>query len=313
MLRVLPATAIFLFLGSVAIVLGEKERPPLQPDDNRIIQRPPPVFNLVEQSAAGAIGRMVLIEGGTFTRSDPSVPSPPTQRVTLSPFYIGATEVTRGEFSAFVNATGYRTKREMQGRQNNWRNCWNMPQNDSHPVICIGTEDAAQFCNWKSQREQLRPVFTFQTQGFKADWTANGYRLPSEAEWEFAARARGNAGDYWSGTASENNLAEYAWYLSSARNRTHAVASLKPNAYNLYDLTGNVSELVYDTYCPYSRNPETNPHYPSDFLFSDMVGCAFAPGPPAGRGGSWYTITRINERGWFHSGPAAGFRLARNR
>lgn len=80
----------------------------------------------------------------------------------------------------------------------------------------------------------------------KADWSKRGFRLPTEAEWEAAARAGKNT--KWAETDEEDDLVEYAWYLKSAKNRTHQVALLKPNSYRLYDMTGNVWEWCWDWY-----------------------------------------------------------------
>ena len=76
------------------------------------------------------------------------------------------------------------------------------------------------------------------------DWNANGYRLPTEAEWEYAARAGNNSldKDVYSGTDDESKLADYAWYIRNSRNKTHEVKKKKPNAFGLYDMSGNVFE-----------------------------------------------------------------------
>jgi len=152
----------------------------------------------------------VYVEGGSFMMgsNDGEDDVKPVHKVTVSPFWIGKYEVTVEEFREFVDDTGYRTDAERKGgayiwngsnweqkSDANWRNPY-FPQNDRHPVTCISWYDALTYCNWRSGREGLRSVYSIKgganlsdwSKGeIICDWTANGYRLPTEAEWEFAA------------------------------------------------------------------------------------------------------------------------------
>lgn len=152
-----------------------------------------------------------------------------------SPFYMAGTEVTVGQFRAFVNATGYKTLPESDGvggihfgknessPEVNWDNP-GLVQNDRHPVVNITQSDAIAFCDWLSELE------------------GRTYRLPREHEWEFACRA-GNLGR-WSFGDDQSQFFDYGWNYQTAPNGTQGVGQLKPNAFGLHDMHGNVREWV---------------------------------------------------------------------
>ncbi|MBQ3686912.1 MAG: formylglycine-generating enzyme family protein, partial [Treponema sp.] len=96
-------------------------------------------------------------------------------------------------------------------------------------------------------------------------FTANGYRLPTEAEWEYAARAGDTttSARTWSGTSSESSLGNYAWYIANSDSTTHSVKDKQPNAKGLYDMSGNVNEWCWDWYGSYGSSAVTDPTGPS--------------------------------------------------
>ncbi|MBF0564110.1 MAG: formylglycine-generating enzyme family protein [Nitrospirae bacterium] len=119
--------------------------------------------------------------------------------------------------------------------------------------------------------------------GRRDDWQTEGtagskYRLPTEAEWEYAARSGGKSEKY-AGTSDINNLKDYAWYSENSGNQTHPVGTKKPNGPGLYDMSGNVWEWVQDWYKEnhYDESPRDNPEGPSGGEHRVL------------RGGSWYS------------------------
>jgi formylglycine-generating enzyme required for sulfatase activity len=159
----------------------------------------------------------------------------------------------------------------------------------NHPVERVSFDDAQNFIS-RLNSMQLGRYF---------------YRLPTEAEWEFAAR--GGSQTAYSFGSDPGQLDQYGWFDGNSGGQTHAVASLKPNAYGLYDMHGNVWQWVQDRYGEYPQSSVTDPQGPS--LGSERVF----------RGGSWDSVARHSRsanrgRDWFdHRGGALGFRLVRTR
>ena len=202
---------------------------------------------------------MIPIGGGTFQMGDArgDADEKPVRRVAVPSFYLGKTEVTLAQFGAFVQASGYRSDAERGDGSYAWTALgwvkiagvdWRCDEKgqkraageQDFPVVHVSWNDAAQYCNWLSTMQQLKPVYHFGQDTLWADSSANGYRLPTEAEWEYAAGG-GTMAPRWR-FAGGQQIAEVAWYAGNSMKSAHPVACKKPNALGLYDCTGNVWE-----------------------------------------------------------------------
>ena len=126
------------------------------------------------------------------------------------------------------------------------------------PVERVRWRDAKAYCNERSRIEGLKPCYNEKTVEWDCDYSANGYRLPTEAEWEYAARA-GTQTPYEFGEPEK--LRQYAWFAQNAEQKTHAAGQKKPNAWGLCDMYGNVSEWCEDVYSAtyYGESPPVDP------------------------------------------------------
>lgn len=182
--------------------------------------------------------RMVPIPGGSFTMGSPTTEKSrrpdegPAKTVRISPFWIGAFEVTHDQFGIFFKdeslSQGSRTDAVTRPTAQYIDLSWNMGKEGGFPVNSMSVDGAMMFCRWLYER------------------TGVFYRLPTEAEWEFACRA-GTRTAYFFGD-DPSGLPEYAWYKHNARNKYQKVGQKKPNPWGLHDMLGNVSEWVLDQY-----------------------------------------------------------------
>ena len=154
------------------------------------------------------------------------------------------------------------------------------------PVEQVTWYDAVEFCNKLSAAEGLVAVYTISGRTSESGYpitsatvTANransGYRLPTEAQWEYAARAGSTTTYYWGNASDDATVGQYAWYVTNSGHTTHAVGHKLPNASGLYDMTGNVWQWVWDWKGGYLDEAQTDPTGPA----SGTNRCL--------RGGSW--------------------------
>ena len=198
----------------------------------------------------GVSFNMVRVDGGTFTMgatseqgSDADSDEKPAHQVTLSTYSIGETEVTQALWRAVMGSN-----------PSNW-------QGDNLPVETVSWNDCQKFIT------KLNKL------------TGRRFRLPTEAEWEYAARGGSKSRGYkYSGS---NNIGDVAWYDSNSSDKTHSVKTKQANELGLYDMSGNVYEWCQDWYGNYSSGSQTNPTGPSSGSYRVY------------RGGSWYLSARF--------------------
>ncbi|BCS53616.1 formylglycine-generating enzyme family protein [Geobacter sp. SVR] len=249
--------------------------------------------------------RFVTIKGGTFTMGDAfregDRDETPTHEVQVDDFALAAVPVTKGQFRLFVNETGYRTDAEKGNgcyveKGDIWNYdpaaTWRSPgfiQDDSHPVVCVSWNDAVAFAEWLSRKSGRR------------------YRLPTEAEWEYAARSGGKQ-ERFAGFSDPTDFHRYGNFCDrtcsaewrntvqdDAFKYTSPVGHYLPNGLGLYDMAGNVCQWVADLYGErYYR--ESTRKLPLDGLYGGDLRRERArvnpQGPAEGRyrvlrGGSW--------------------------
>ena len=272
---------------------------------------------------------MVLLPAGSFLMGSPAVEvgrqaDERQHQVEIRiPFAIAVTEVTQEQYQQVMRTLPHQQVMRTlpQEEESAAEKVCYQPQNTPDlPVVCVTWFEALAFCNHLSELEGLTPCYRLD--GEKTTWddaTCQGYRLPTEAEWEYAARA--DTAQRYAGTDKDNETCRYANVLDhSAHTPARApvfncydgyatvapVRTLQPNAWFLYDMTGNVAEWVWDTY--------------GTSLTSPKPGGAFAPGQIAAakvvRGGSWQSIHTARSaartaRDPSHRAPDIRFRIVR--
>jgi formylglycine-generating enzyme required for sulfatase activity len=277
---------------------------------------------------------MVVVPGGTFPMGTPRDETgradnePDPRPVTVAAFALGRTPITRAEYGAFVRATGYDTNRGTRmgergctvgvtvrglrapGAERGW-NAPGFPQQDRHPVVCVNAADASAYVAWLARR------------------TGKRYRLPSEAEFEYAARAGTTGPQFWAGGMAQAcayaNIADASYFrrlnprapeemhlaCDDRFGFTSPVARFRANAFGLTDMLGNVEQMTAD--CPTEQRPGEPPVTP----------CRWSAGSygngPYTRGASWSAgphRLRVGARGQLVSGvdrdATIGFRVARD-
>lgn len=236
---------------------------------------------------------MVFVEGGTFQMGDTfgynMADEKPVHNVKLKDFYMSKYEIAFAAYDAFCEETS-----KAKPDDKNWGR-------NRRPVIHVSWYGAVEFCNWLSQKNGLSECYQIdkshpdpnnESKDDALKWTvtrnvnANGYRLPTEAEWEYAAKGgRKSKGYKYSGS---NIVNEVAWFHSNSGYetypgyRTYPLGSKQPNELGLYDMNGNVSEWCADWYDEnyYYKSAKENPSGPSGGTFRVL------------RGGSYYDYER---------------------
>jgi formylglycine-generating enzyme required for sulfatase activity len=212
------------------------------------------------KTVIGAAGvEMVLIPAGEFRMGsdDGQEDERPVHKVRLGAFYMDRCEVTQKSFE------------DLMGQGKNPSRF----KDPNGPVERVSWQAAIRYCNARSAKEGLPPCYDLQT--LACDFAAAGYRLPTEAEWEYACRA-GTQGPY-SFDGGADRLGEYAWFKGNSGQTSHPVGGKKPNPWGLYDMHGNVAEWCNDYYGPheYSATDATDPRGPASGDYRVL------------RGGSW--------------------------
>ncbi|MSS70311.1 MAG: formylglycine-generating enzyme family protein [Candidatus Latescibacteria bacterium] len=204
---------------------------------------------------------MVRVDPGSFTMGSPGSEASrdpnesPQHQVTISKgFYLGKYEVTQGQWESVMKTRP-------------WSGQANVVENPDHPAVYLSWGDAGEFI-----------------QKINAAEGAAVYRLPTEAEWEYACRAGSGANSRWSFGDQESRLKDYAWYdadaTSAGEDYAHRVGTKQPNPWGFYDLHGNVWEWAQDWYSDYTADSQTDPKGPASGSQRVLRGGSFNIGPP---------------------------------
>ncbi len=204
-----------------------------------------------------ALPEMLELPGGTFLMGSPESDSQgysderPQHQVTVSSFAMSRYPVTRRQYRAVMKETPSK---------------WQKNQDDDRlPANYVDWFDAVKFCNALSGQQGLQPCYRIKGKQVEWDQQANGYRLPTEAEWEYAVRA--GTTTRWFFGDKPDELERYAWFTKNVfkgiaiafTGWVHSVGEKEPNPWGLYDLAGNVYEWCWDWYGAYSSDADADP------------------------------------------------------
>ncbi len=235
---------------------------------------------------------MVLIPAGSFQMGSNAggEDERPAHTVRLGSFWMDRCEVVQEEFKKYQISDPSHFKGTRQ------------------PLEQINWTDAALYCNDRSMAEGLTPCYDEET--WACNFDANGYRLPTEAEWEYACRA-GTRTEYSFGNDA-GRLNDYAWHAGNSGSTTHPVGQKKPNAWGLHDMHGNVAEWCNDRYAKdyYQASPAENPRGPEEGQERVLRGGAWNSSPESCRSSYRASDPAIDDT--CLANDAIGFRCVRN-
>ena len=254
-------------------------------------------------SRGGVPEGFVLVEVGTFTMGSPSNEPDrdndegPQHQVTVKSFYMGKYEVTQREWRELMGTTIGQQRNAAGGSQL-------YGEGDNYPMYYVSWFEVIEYCNRRSVKEGLTPCYRGSGNSITCDWSANGYRLPTEAEWEYAAKG-GNKNFLTYLYSGSSSVGAVAWYDGNSGKTTHPVGTKAANDLGIYDMSGNVYEWCWDWKGDYSSGGQTDP-----------MG-AVSVANRVNRGGSWISSARYVRSSYrSNHGPSdrsgiLGFRLVR--
>jgi formylglycine-generating enzyme required for sulfatase activity len=279
-----------------------------------IVQKDERVYqDEVKTEPLDSYNHMVLIEGGTFTMGCTSEQNDycwgdekPPHQVTIDDFFISKFLVSVNQFDSFIRETKFVTEAEKKGfshvmkegvwtkeKQLNWRfdqsGIRRHSNERNYPVVHISWNDAVEYCKWVSNK------------------TGETYRLPTEAEWEFAARGGNKAQGSKTIYAGSDEINTVGWYSGNSNAEIQLIGLKEPNELGLFDMSGNVWEWCINWYGGYSQEPQNNPRGP------------FSGQEKVLRGGSWLNLarsSRVSHRGYRepeYSSYTIGFRIVKEK
>ncbi len=267
----------------------------------------------------------VLVSAGTFNMGSNSGQdnNKPVHEVTITkPFYMGKYEVTQAEYESVIGTNPSKYKGDE-----------NLPAagevQENRPVETVSWYDILVYCNKRSLAEDLTPCYSINGSVNPSDWgeiptetdatwnsvvcdfSAEGYRVPTEAEWEYAARAGDSTVDKltYSGTSDLDKLGDYAWYGVTESVKTHEVGKKLPNAFGVYDMSGNAWEWCWNWF---TGSYDTESEGGSNPTGVELGTTRVVRGGWAKNEGDYCAVSYRNGNKPFNSASSIGFRVVRS-
>jgi formylglycine-generating enzyme required for sulfatase activity len=309
--RPLAAAAGLLIVGAAAALLiaalggGDRGQQEGTGENSRMATAPAEVTRSGETAPAM---EMVRIPAGEYWMGSPdsdrlaAADEKPRQKVKITrPFFLGKTEVTQAQYEAVMgaNPSAFSSRGRFRSRVKN-------KDTGQLPVESVSWLDAVRFCNRLSERHGMTPYYKIDGERVTIRG-GSGYRLPTEAEWEYACR--GGKDTTWHFGEKAADLGQFAWFADNSGDITHPVGRKNANPFGLHDMNGNVPEWCWDRYSPeyYKRLPASDPPGPGEGDFRVYRGGAWNSRAPETRSaarsplGIAYSVQTI-----------VGIRVARN-